>query len=318
MGITKFPAGISSQGVPVIGGSYYTTGTVFFVDSVTGSNGNSGTDKDHPFATIDYAVGRCTANKGDVIIVMPNHTETVTEAGGLDLDVAGITVVGLGSAAVRPIINLTTATTADIDVDAANITLRNVRIDMTGITAVAAGIDINASGFTLEDCDILMADSTGVALVGAVLAPGLDNVTIRNNVFHGLGASGGAGTAAITTDASASGCDFLTVEGNHFSGWYVTSCLNQTCAGEGWLIVNNHFENFSDTGAAPTCVTFGATGSDNHGTLAYNTFRCGTSGSFGTMLDGGIYGDLGCFENYGGTMTDDMSGILCPIVVAVS
>ena len=78
MGLTNFPNGISSFGVPVLGGgAITTTGSIFFVDSVTGSNGNSGADSDHPFATIDYAIGKCTANKGDHILVMPGHNEAI-------------------------------------------------------------------------------------------------------------------------------------------------------------------------------------------------------------------------------------------------
>jgi hypothetical protein len=51
MGTTNFPGGVTSFGVPVLGGGYAvpaTTGNYFFVDSNTGSNGNSGKDKDHP------------------------------------------------------------------------------------------------------------------------------------------------------------------------------------------------------------------------------------------------------------------------------
>ena len=100
MGLTKFPNGISSMGMPVIGGAYSTTGSVFFVDSNTGSNGNSGADKDHPFADIDYAIGRCTASKGDIIFVMPGHSETA--ATQITCDVAGVSIIGLGRGGNNP------------------------------------------------------------------------------------------------------------------------------------------------------------------------------------------------------------------------
>jgi len=63
MGLTQFPNGISSFGIPVIGGSQIpvTTGTYFFVDD-SGSNANDGLDPDHPVATIEYAFGLCTAD----------------------------------------------------------------------------------------------------------------------------------------------------------------------------------------------------------------------------------------------------------------
>ena len=93
-----FPNGVALRGVPV---ALPHPGKVFWVSSTVGLNGNKGT-YENPFQTIDFAVGRCRANKGDIIFVMPGHVETVTAAAGLDLDVAGITLVGLGNGNLRP------------------------------------------------------------------------------------------------------------------------------------------------------------------------------------------------------------------------
>ena len=75
-----------------------TTGDVYYVHSTNGSDGGgkNGKSPDSPFASIDYAVGKCTASQGDVIVVMTGHTESVVTDGGLTVDVAGITIVGLG------------------------------------------------------------------------------------------------------------------------------------------------------------------------------------------------------------------------------
>ena len=108
MGVTNFPNGVSSFGVTVLGGGVdipATTGTYFFVDSSTGSNSYNGLDKNHPVATIDYAVGLCTANKGDIILVMPGHNEAITAATSLVVDVAGIQIIGLGVNQSRPMLD---------------------------------------------------------------------------------------------------------------------------------------------------------------------------------------------------------------------
>ena len=84
-----FAQGVTIRGMPVLS-SY--PGTVFWVDSVNGSNGNSGTF-DRPFSTIDYAVGRCTASRGDIICAKAGHVETVTAAAGVAMDVAGVATV---------------------------------------------------------------------------------------------------------------------------------------------------------------------------------------------------------------------------------
>ncbi len=67
MGLTAFPNGISSMGVPVVGP---TTGNVFFVDSGSGTRADDtshGRDSTKPFSTVDFAIGQCTASNGDII-----------------------------------------------------------------------------------------------------------------------------------------------------------------------------------------------------------------------------------------------------------
>ena len=77
MVVTAFPNGISSRGMPVLGGGsleLFSTGSVFFVDSVTGSDTQDGLDPSSALATIDAAINKCTADKGDLVIVMPNQS----------------------------------------------------------------------------------------------------------------------------------------------------------------------------------------------------------------------------------------------------
>ena len=120
-----------------------------------------------PFSTLDYAVGRAAA--GDVIVVRPGHTTTVIAAAGLDLDVAGITIIFLGNGTNRGTITFTTAVTADMDVDAANITLINPRF-VAGIDALTGPIDVNSANFrmfnatwedgtTINTTDCVVADA---------------------------------------------------------------------------------------------------------------------------------------------------------------
>src|SRR5215211_623854 len=92
---------------------------VFFVQSThsnAGDTAGKGQTPDAPFATIDYAIGNCTADQGDLILVLPGHEEAVSAAAGLALDVAGVTIQGVGTGRARPTITLGTSTAADIDV----------------------------------------------------------------------------------------------------------------------------------------------------------------------------------------------------------
>lgn len=158
MALTNFPNGISSQGVPVLGsGPVFTTGSIYFVDSATGSDGNKGADKTRPFATLDYAVGQCTANKGDYIIVMPNHAETITGAAGIAFDVAGVSAVGLGSYNQRPRFLMDGGTTVTAVISAADVSLSNL-VFASGHADVVACIGVTAVGASLDNIEF--ADNT--------------------------------------------------------------------------------------------------------------------------------------------------------------
>jgi len=129
-------------GVPV--GGEFTTGSVFFVDSNTGSNSNDGKSPDTAFATLDYAIGQCTASKGDIIYLMPGHAETTT---AIAVDVAGVSIKGLGRGSARPTITATTGASDLIDITAAGTYMENVLLvgAASGCTAL---IDIASADNT--------------------------------------------------------------------------------------------------------------------------------------------------------------------------
>lgn len=82
MGVTPFPHGVSSFGVPLMGGGAFTLprmggnvagsgpAKVFFVDPANGSDGNVGTDPDNAFATVSYAYSQTVDKRGDVIYLL--------------------------------------------------------------------------------------------------------------------------------------------------------------------------------------------------------------------------------------------------------
>lgn len=98
-------------------------GKTFFVDS--GVDASEGTSPNTAVGTIDEAINLCTANNGDVIYVMPGHTEAVTST-SIACDVAGVAFIGLGSGAMKPVLTFG-ATDSRINVTAANCTWQNFR-----------------------------------------------------------------------------------------------------------------------------------------------------------------------------------------------
>ncbi len=162
MGMSSYPGGFANgvliRGLPL---TLVHPGKVFWVnnssvlveDGESGDDGNSGTYR-QPFATIDKALGEATASRGDVIMVMPGHSETITTDGGLALDKAGVAVIGLGNGSLRPKIILDTSAAAAITVTAANVSLHNFVIEAS-FADITNAIDVTAANFAISNCEFI-------------------------------------------------------------------------------------------------------------------------------------------------------------------
>lgn len=139
------------------------TGQRFYVCSVTGVDAAGyGAHPDSPVATLDYAIGLCTASKGDTIILMEGHAEMTT---AIALDVAGVRIIGLGYGANRPTLTATTAATDLVNVTAANCQIKGVRFvgAASGNTAL---LDLSsaATDFVAEACEFVQAATPLIAV----------------------------------------------------------------------------------------------------------------------------------------------------------
>jgi hypothetical protein len=74
MTLTNFPNGVSSFGVPMIGGigGLPLTGTWYFVNPASGSDGNDGLSPESPLATLYQAHNLMTAGQNDVCVLIGN------------------------------------------------------------------------------------------------------------------------------------------------------------------------------------------------------------------------------------------------------
>lgn len=262
---TDFASGVTIRGVPL---QMTNPGKVFWVNSTTvipvggigGSNGNKGTYL-APFATIDYAVGACTASRGDIIMVMPGHVETVTAAAGLDLDVAGITLIGLGQGSLRPKINFTTAVGADMDVDAANITMINFQFT-GGVDALTGPIDVNAAYFTMLNCET--ADVTGQAVDFIVTDANADDLLIDGWKHKGAAAAG-ADTAITIV-----GGDNITIKNFDIDGNFAVAAIeNVTTAAVNLSVYGDSVSYARTRNAADVIFTAVSTTTGNVGPNIY-------------------------------------------------
>jgi hypothetical protein len=196
MSLTNFPNGITSFGIPQIGQDIPTvTGSVFWVDSAVGLPGNSGQIND-PLNTIDAAIGKCTAGAGDLILVKEGHTESLTSAGAIAIDVAGVTILGLGVGNNRPVI-----TFASTD-NSASITMSANNCQFLNIVLVCADDGLtNAMLVTGDNCIINVETQDTSAAVEAATYFRLDTANnVSLNTKHIGFPTGNAMTSYILLD----------------------------------------------------------------------------------------------------------------------
>lgn len=239
MGLTAFPNGVSSFGIPVIGaGPVLTVGNVFFVDSGIGSNGNAGTSPSKPFATIDYAIGRCTASNGDVIFVAPGHAETVAAASGIDVDVAGVRIIGLGAGDARPTVSLTAAAST-VELAAASCSLENILFKAEHDNTIM--VDVNATDCSVIGCEFRSRTAatarefvTAIDINGGA-ANACDRTRVVNCLFYSptAGASQAIELGEVAYGVEIIGCkvwgDFSNAAIHNPTGKVLTQLLVQDC-----------------------------------------------------------------------------------------
>lgn len=227
-----FRYGVNLRGVPL---TQTHPGQVFWLGNSSvispgargASNGNDGTFN-APFSTLDYAISRCVANRGDVIFVKPGHAETISSASICALDVAGVAVIGLGIGSNRPTFTHTTAATANIPITAANMSIQNL-LFVANFADVAsfftATTTATPTDFTVENCEFRDTTSALNALTiitGNATANCLDGLTFVNNTISSLGTT--AATTAIKTTVANKR---ITITDN-FGNWAVlndTACM---------------------------------------------------------------------------------------------
>lgn len=217
-------------------------GEIFWVNSTTvlpkngvgSSDGNKGTYT-QPFKTLDYAISRCKASRGDIIVLMPGHNEdydasTSGDNKAFDVDIAGVTIVGLGQGELRPTFDFTNAG-AKCVIGADNVVLKNI-VFRPSVTDITIGLEIETgiTSATLEDIDFAMGeagDGTDEYIKAIHLVSGNHDTIFRNVKIFAHASAAGA-THGIHIDAAS---DRLTFQNVIIDGPYATNGILEDAAG---------------------------------------------------------------------------------------
>lgn len=280
-----------------------TTGDHWFVDSTTGTDGAGyGQNPDAPCATLDYAIGLATADKGDTIWVMPNHSESssTTNAELFDVDKAAISVIGLGVGDKRPTFTLEEAGVTVV-LGAAGCRLSNLRF-IGNITDLVACLEIEAAadGCIVDHCYFADSATNLDMLVAVAVAADADRLLFEHNVMNIT--TGGEATHAINF---AGGCDGLIMRHNTLVGdWKDAAGAIDlaTAASVNILIHDNFIVNEDGSAGLISDIHASTTGG------MFRNFAAGSKNNTETITGGEA---MHFSENYG-TDVVASSGIITP------
>lgn len=207
-----------SDKIPVTNGNYYFVCSAGSADGA-GSDGYDGTNPRQPLATIDAAINKCTgastSYSGDVIIVLPRHTEDLAAATTLVPDVAGLQIIGLGEGENRPRIDFT-GTSGSILITGAGTIIANMIFECQ-IDNVVECIDVGADDVIIKNCEF--RDYTGTSGQDFIMLDGAntaDRFQCLNCTFYHLNGTENGDSGIYIDDAQ----DHIVIKGCRFTGDY--------------------------------------------------------------------------------------------------
>jgi len=149
-------------------------GRLLYVCSLGVQNGVQDDIASNLYPTINAAMAACVANRGDVVVCLPGHVETVTTTPTF---VAGVTIVGVGTGDERPTFTWT-ATTSQWAINVANVRVINCILNLAGTAATATvkAIVVTGASSRISGCRIIVgaAGGTQVATIGIEYGTGSD------------------------------------------------------------------------------------------------------------------------------------------------
>lgn len=277
-----------------------TTGKIYFVDTnnteaADGGTGASspdwGTEPDKPFNTLDYAIGQCTANKGDVIYVMPGHAETISTTGTLIPDVAGVSIIGLGHTSARPTFSIsTTGSHAHaIGITGAGTRIENMifrAADQTGSSGV--GIFVNAADVTITGCRFDHSSTLTYFINTIEVSAGIDRANISNNEFVNFGTTSQS-VKCIDLRSTGSTQIGTQIVGNYFNGTWTSAVIKGSSVSffNTLHIANNVINQCSTVGTSYAIDIDSTQVTESMGVIARNRITMSSSAAKAAGLQNG-------------------------------
>jgi hypothetical protein len=241
-------------------------GNHFFVHAGTGGTSSGhGYTPEAPLTTLAAAIALCTADKGDVIHILPGHAETITAAAGVAMSIAGVTVIGYGNGRNRPVFTLTNTDNApSFDITAASCRVENC-VFINDDDALTAMMNITAADVTVRDCEFVLATSAKQAVIGILASDAADRLTLERLHMHG------SADAGCDHAISAGGCDDTLIKDCLIMGAFaVGGAIENAAAAVNFNVIGCTIMNQTADGDNK-CVVYHAS---TTGIISNNRFAC--------------------------------------------
>ena len=260
MATSNFPNGFA-DGVTIRGQTILNTysGNVYWVDSNNpqATAGGPGTLA-LPFNTIDNAMASCTAGNGDIIMVAAGHAETISAAGGLTCDISGVSIIGLGSGANRPVLTFS-ATGSSVLITAASVTIENI-VGTPSVDSVTNPFHLQAA-----DCGLFIEWRDASSTVEAVRA--ILTTAAADNLVVDLEYKGDSGGNAVVNAIRCVGVNngkinvnFYGVASTAIVEFITTACTNMSVTGYWYNVGTSISKDVIDTVGTSTWMATGFDG----------------------------------------------------------
>lgn len=295
-----FAGGVISRGVPMVQmhpGKVFWVGNnaVKLVGEIGASDNNDGSFF-KPFSTLDYAIGRCAADRGDVIYIRPGYTQTMTTGTDVVADVAGVSIIGLGRGAQRAKFTYTVAAGL-FTISAANVHIENLWF-VPSVTAVTKAVLVTAAGddYEIVGCRFADAVTAGTDEFNRTI---MQAITVKRGLIRDCYLDAGEAGAIIGIEIATP--EQVRIEDNIIVGDYSTACIaNITAAGTAMhvhrnIIINGVKSGLNTVAAIVNVSTNELILSDNYIASDVATFALMI-----TNFDAGF--------NLGNRYTDDIGG----------
>jgi hypothetical protein len=254
-----------------------------YVRSGGAQSGDDAAILDKLVLTLSAGLARCRSGLGDTVIVLPGHSESVTDATMLNTLVAGTRIIGIGNGSSKPTFRWTAAG-SQWALSVADVYIAGLKLRLEGANGVTKAILVTGANSTWVDNEFQVASgASNKATIAFEVGSGADGTTIAGNYWYGTATHNA--TDGIKVVAAVDRCRIL----NNLMDFSVTAAngnIHFTAAATKVAVGGNMIQN--DHTASTCCIAVDAVAStgmcwDNY----VSTINNGTVTAQGVILQAG-------------------------------